>query len=73
MNHQPSTINIFINGESAELPEGTTVQAMIALRGVDGRRVAVEINGAIVPKSAYGETVLCDADRIEIIGFIGGG
>lgn len=73
MNHQPSTINLFINGETTELPAGTTVQAMLAARGVDGRRVAVERSGAIVPKSAYAETLLEADDRLEIIGFIGGG
>jgi sulfur carrier protein len=62
-----------LNGETTEMPEGTTVQAMLSLRGVEGRRVAVEVNGVIVPKSLYAETLLKAGDTIEIIGFIGGG
>jgi sulfur carrier protein len=66
-------MELIINGENTALPAGTTVQAMLTARGMDGRGVAVERNGVIVSKSTYAATALMDADRIEIIGFIGGG
>lgn len=73
MNHQPSTINLFINGTPCEVPTGITVQALLALREVEPRGVAVEVGGTIVPKSAYAEMRLSPEDKVEIIGFIGGG
>ena len=52
---------------------GTTVHDLVALHRLDPRQVAVERNRAIVPRSAYAATALMDGDRIEIVGFIGGG
>ena len=43
------------------------------VKHLDGRKVAIERNLEIVPRSAYGKTVLADGDRIEIVHFIGGG
>ena len=50
-----------------------TVAALIALLGLDRRKLAVERNLEIVPRSAYGSTALVDGDRIEIVAFVGGG
>ncbi|MBO7668859.1 MAG: sulfur carrier protein ThiS [Firmicutes bacterium] len=61
-----------INGESLDLA-GITLAAYLADSPFDPRRIAVERNGAIVPKSAYGDTVLTDGDVIEIVSFVGGG
>ena len=61
-----------INGEELELA-GTTLADYLASGDYDSRRVAVERNGAIVPKAAYGRTVLKDGDVIEIVSFVGGG
>ena len=47
--------------------------ALIDEIGLDGRKVAVERNLEIVPRSAYGRTPIADGDRIEIVHFIGGG
>jgi sulfur carrier protein len=66
-------MKLTLNGETTEIAAGTTVLALLTTRKVDGRKVAVERNGAIVPKSTYAETILAEDDRIEIIGFIGGG
>jgi thiamine biosynthesis protein ThiS len=49
------------------------VAALVAHLGLDGRKVAVERNLEIVPRSTYGSTALTDGDRIEIVHFIGGG
>jgi thiamine biosynthesis protein ThiS len=51
----------------------SSVAALVAELGLDARKVAVERNLEIVPRSAYGQTALADGDRIEIVHFIGGG
>jgi thiamine biosynthesis protein ThiS len=50
-----------------------SVAALVATLGLDQRKVAIERNLAIVPRSAYASTALADGDRIEIVHFIGGG
>ncbi len=62
-----------VNGEPTSLPSPPTVGALIASRGLVGKRVAVERNGAIVPKSAHGTTAVAAGDRIEIVVAVGGG
>ena len=66
-------MKIQVNGEAHELSGVIPVSELLALLQVDSRKVAVERNGEIVPKSLHGETALADGDVIEIIGFIGGG
>jgi len=66
-------MTIMLNGEPRALTAGCTVDALLAELGLDRRKVAVERNEAIVPRSLYGETVLCDGDSLEIVHFIGGG
>ena len=61
-----------INGESLDLA-GVTLADYLAGSDFDARRIAVELNGAIVPKSAYAATVLADGDVIEVVSFVGGG
>ena len=62
-----------VNGESRELDAPATVAGLLARLGLDGRKIAVERNEAIVPRSAYGQTWLEPGDRLEIVHFIGGG
>lgn len=62
-----------INGEAQKLPALTTVAALLATRGLEGKRVAVERNGEIVAKSRHAETLLAAGDRIEIVVAVGGG
>ena len=66
-------MRLTVNGDARELPDGATVSALIAQLGVPERKVAVERNLEIVPKSQYADTRLADGDRIEIVHFIGGG
>ena len=66
-------MKLTVNGESLGLDGVTHVAALVAALGLDSRKVAVERNLEIVPRSAYGETALSDGDRIEIVHFIGGG
>lgn len=66
-------MTLTINGEERRLEAAATVAALVAELGLDARKVAVERNLEIVPRSAYGQTALADGDRIEIVHFIGGG
>ncbi len=62
-----------VNGEARELPEGMTLAQLIESLGLKGMRLAVEVNGDIVPKSAYEGFVIAEGDRIEVVRAIGGG
>jgi sulfur carrier protein len=66
-------MKLFVNGETRSLEDVADVAALVAALGLDGRKVAVERNLEIVPRSAYERTALEDGDRIEIVHFIGGG
>ena len=68
-----ATMQLTINGEMRELSRARDVAAMVAELGLDVRKVAVERNLEIVPRSLYAATALADGDRIEIVHFIGGG
>ena len=61
-----------MNGEAREV-DAATVAALVERLGLDVRKVAVERNLEIVPRSLYLATPLGDGDRIEIVHFIGGG
>ena len=67
-------MHLVINGEDHDdLPDGISVAALIAHLGLPERKIAVERNRVVVPKSQYTEVVLADHDALEIIHFIGGG
>jgi thiamine biosynthesis protein ThiS len=66
-------MNLTVNGEPRAFAGLVHVAELVAALGLDGRKVAVERNLEIVPRSAYGQTRLADGDRIEIVHFIGGG
>lgn len=65
---------ITVNGQPRALPARTaSVADLIRAMQLEGKRIAVERNGAIVPKSSYAETTLADGDTLEIVGAVGGG
>jgi sulfur carrier protein len=66
-------MQIEVNGERREVPEGTTVAALLAQLGVQTGPVAVERNKAIVPRAQHAETTLHDGDQLEVVQFVGGG
>ncbi|WP_104203002.1 sulfur carrier protein ThiS [Billgrantia saliphila] len=66
-------MQIQLNGEAKDLAAGLTVAQLIDSLGLKGRRIAVERNEEIVPKSEHDTTRLTDGDRIEIVHAIGGG
>ena len=66
-------MKLWVNGEERSLEAVVDIAGLVAALGLDGRKVAVERNLAIVPRSTYGSTPVLDGDRIEIVHFIGGG
>ncbi len=66
-------MEIFVNGERREVAEGLTAAALIAQLGLEGQRLAMEVNREIVPRSTYAEHRLAPGDRVEIVRAIGGG
>ena len=61
-----------INGKALDIA-GKTLAEYLSSTDYDPKRIAVELNGEIVPKAMYGETVLEDGDCVEIVSFVGGG
>ena len=61
-----------INGKACAVA-GKTLEQYLTTTDYDRKRIAVEKNGDIVPKSAYAQTVLQNGDTIEIVSFVGGG
>jgi thiamine biosynthesis protein ThiS len=66
-------IVITVNGEPRDIAPGDTVAALLRAIGLDTRKVAVERNEEIVPRSTYDSVALTPGDRLEIVHFIGGG
>lgn len=66
-------MHIQLNGESFELPDGETVTALLTRLDLVGRRVAVELNLDIVPRSQHETTTLREGDQVEVVHAIGGG
>ncbi|EME71432.1 bifunctional sulfur carrier protein/thiazole synthase protein [Paramagnetospirillum caucaseum] len=66
-------MKLVINGEERNFSASMTVEALLGELGVDSRKVAVERNLEIVPKSAYAQVAVNDGDKLEIVAFIGGG
>ena len=62
-----------VNGEHRDCPEGLTLAELIAQLGMKLDRVAVELNLEIVPRSNWGSTRLKDGDKLEVVHFVGGG
>ena len=66
-------IQVRFNDASVELPAGCTVADLLRRQGLADRRVAVEVNRAIVPRSAHGSHRLASGDRVEVVHALGGG
>lgn len=66
-------MQIIVNGETRPLEPGQTLLELLRALQLDGRRLAVELNGTILPRSQHGQTRLTDGDRLEIIHAVGGG
>ena len=68
-----STMHIQLNGERYELPDGQSVADLLQRLELTGRRLAVELNQDIVPRSQHASTQLDEGDQVEVVHAIGGG
>jgi len=66
-------ITVYINGAARPLADSCNIAALIAELGYTGKRIALERNGDIVPRSSYAETPLTEGDKLEIVVAVGGG
>lgn len=64
---------IQLNGEPHRAAAGSSIAALVASLGLDPKKVAVERNFAIVPRSTLADVMLAHGDRLEIVHFVGGG
>jgi sulfur carrier protein len=69
----PEYMQITVNGESRQVPDGATAAQLVELLELTGRRLAMEVNGEIVPKSLHESRALDPGDRVEIVHAVGGG
>lgn len=71
-NRSQQPIPVTLNGEHCD-ETATTVQALVEKLGLVDRRIAVERNGAIVPRSLWADTAIASGDELEIVHAMGGG
>ena len=68
------TMQLIINGNPRSFEEDSfNVAHLVAQLNLEGKRLAIERNGEIVPRSQFATTQLVDGDRLEIVGAVGGG
>jgi sulfur carrier protein len=66
-------MQVRLNGELREIPDGITVAGLLVHLGVKAQRVAVEVNDSVVTKDRYESQRLGSGDSVEIVAFVGGG
>jgi sulfur carrier protein len=66
-------ITVSINGATRQLPDFISVAMLIDEIGLTGKRIALELNGEIVPRSSFSTRKLADKDRLEVVVAVGGG
>jgi sulfur carrier protein len=66
-------IQVFVNGAAQRYEGPLAVSELVERMALAGRKIAVEKNGEIVPRSAHGSTLVLDGDRLEIVVAVGGG
>lgn len=67
------TIQVVINGEPREVPDGLNIAALLAHLGITAERVAIERNRDILPRANWQATLVQPGDSYEIVHFVGGG
>lgn len=66
-------IQVTVNGEPRRFPAPVTFEQLLADMALAGKRIAIERNGEILPKSRYSTTELADGDKLEVVVAVGGG
>ncbi len=66
-------MQVQVNGDAMELPEGATIATLIEHLALSGKRLAVEVNEDIVPRSQHPDFTLSESDQVEVVHAIGGG
>jgi thiamine biosynthesis protein ThiS len=66
-------MDIMLNGASQTTPDDLTLAGLVAHLELAAERVAMELNGEIVPRARWRDTPLCEGDRVELVHFVGGG
>ena len=66
-------MNIYLNGEARQVPDNCSAAQLVEELGLGGKRIAMEVNMEIVPRSSYADHTLKTDDKVEIVHAIGGG
>jgi sulfur carrier protein len=66
-------MNITLNGETRDVPAGTTVAELLGQLEILPKHVAVEVNLELIPRGRHGDRVLRENDRLEVVTLVGGG
>ena len=66
-------MKVIVNGKEIQMEEAKSVEWYLLESGYQMKRIAVELNGEILPKYQYSETMLKDGDSMEVVTFVGGG
>ncbi len=66
-------MHIYLNGEAREIPDNTTAEELVDSLGLTGKRIAMEVNMEIVPRSQYTNYRFHPGDKVEVVQAIGGG
>ncbi|WP_415899796.1 sulfur carrier protein ThiS [Neptuniibacter sp. QD48_11] len=66
-------MQVQVNGEMLQLQDGITLTGLVEQLELGEKRIAIELNLEIIPRSQHAETVLKESDRVEIVHAIGGG
>lgn len=67
------SFEVSLNGKSETVEDGLTVGRLLALKGVNPKRVVVELNREILPRDSFDSTALRAGDEMEVVTFVGGG
>jgi len=68
-----NTIQIVVNGQGRQVPEGRTLAELLLFLEVDPARVAIELNGSILRRPEWESTMVAPETKLEIVQFVGGG
>lgn len=71
--NEPMSISITVNGKARSISQAMSVAALLSELGIEGKKIAVERNLEIVPRSIYTDVTVGEGDRLEIVKIVGGG